>query len=728
MRKVIFLYFFLYSFFSFSAEKMTIEIPFIDEKITLDGAVDESTWLQAFKTNKFFQISPGYNTEPSRPTELYLFHNGKSFFIGFKCFQPKGEKLELKRARRDEVFESQDCIIICFDTFFQGRDIYLILLSPSNDITDGFYDLTKGESDFNFNFEFNSKTKIADDRWEAEIEIPFAAINYPKSQEQKWYLSVQRCIKRKDLIEKVQFCPENRESNDVLDGFAIAVFNNIQPSKQKRFHFLPTLFCYGDINEVKSETVIEKSKSIKPEAGLAGSFAITSNALLKFTINPDFSQIEADYLYSKLNNRYPVYLEEKRPFFLDGMDSFATNFKIVHTRKIVDPFLGLKFSLKKEKYGIYLISSWERSVPNERFYPGWEGKNDVFWNIFRTVFSTGSSSHVGLIFSQRNSGDIFNRLISVDGIQYWKKLSFKYQGILTQTTFPENSSRSNGNGGYFLVDYKLNEKFSFYSSYSFLSPEYRCDSGFMQFNDYKKISLGIEFNHQAREEKEFIKQWYQSIAAVKIDDYSGANINKYLSYASILNVPLNFSIYNYFNIGEEGYLGKNYRVWETFFMVRNIALQKFQPRLFYRRARVIVYNPLNARVANKNEFDLSLTFDFGTFNFYTGGFYERIDELRGGDLISDQIALYGNFYYFLSQQINLRLIIQKDIAKWNDYNYKYNYWLFNFLFTYQKDAFTCLYLGITNTRNEDYQIDFFKSDGYQKSFMVFLKIQYSLKF
>src|SRR5205809_4375099 len=46
-----------------------ITIPKISTAITIDGRPDEEVWKTAAVFKDFYQTGPGYNTEPSKPTE-----------------------------------------------------------------------------------------------------------------------------------------------------------------------------------------------------------------------------------------------------------------------------------------------------------------------------------------------------------------------------------------------------------------------------------------------------------------------------------------------------------------------------------------------------------------------------------------------------------------------------------------------------------------------------------
>lgn len=83
--------------------------------------------------------------------------------------------------------------------------------------------------------------------------------------------------------------------------------------------------------------------------GASGKLGITSGVTLDGTINPDFSQVESDSFQIEVNQRFPLFFSEKRPFFMEGMGLFniarGNNMRTaVHTRRIVDPIFGAKLT------------------------------------------------------------------------------------------------------------------------------------------------------------------------------------------------------------------------------------------------------------------------------------------------------------------------------------------------------------------------------------------------
>ncbi|MEQ1922496.1 MAG: hypothetical protein ABL952_08305, partial [Pyrinomonadaceae bacterium] len=70
---------------------------------TIDGKVDEDAWKQAAVFKDFYQTYPGNNTQPSRPTEVYLMFDEKNLYVAFKCWDEK-DKIRATVAKRDNVF------------------------------------------------------------------------------------------------------------------------------------------------------------------------------------------------------------------------------------------------------------------------------------------------------------------------------------------------------------------------------------------------------------------------------------------------------------------------------------------------------------------------------------------------------------------------------------------------------------------------------------------------
>ena len=68
----------------------------------------------------------------------------------------------------------------------------------------------------------------------------------------------------------------------------------------------------------------------------------TADTALDATLNPDFSQIESDVAQIAANERFALFFPEKRPFFLEGVDLFATPIRRSTRAPITSPRWGAR--------------------------------------------------------------------------------------------------------------------------------------------------------------------------------------------------------------------------------------------------------------------------------------------------------------------------------------------------------------------------------------------------
>ena len=106
-----------------------------------------------------------------------------------------------------------------------------------------------------------------------------------------------------------------------------------------------------------------------PDAGLSVKYGVTSSATVEGTVNPDFSQVESDAFQVEVNQRFPLFFSEKRPFFMEGLGTFelagvggdAVMRTAVHTRRIVDPFWGGKTTGTAGRWASALLAAGDEA-------------------------------------------------------------------------------------------------------------------------------------------------------------------------------------------------------------------------------------------------------------------------------------------------------------------------------------------------------------------------------
>jgi hypothetical protein len=127
------------------------------------------------------------------------------------------------------------------------------------------------------------------------------------------------------------------------------------------------------------------------------------------TINPDFSQVESDAFQVQVNQRFPVFFSEKRPFFMEGMGLFniAGTRRQQHAhrgahRRIVDPIFGDKLTGTVGKTTFGVLNALDDHRATSAIAARIADRNKLF-TIGRATYALRRADYVGGIVTQTES-------------------------------------------------------------------------------------------------------------------------------------------------------------------------------------------------------------------------------------------------------------------------------------------------------------------------------------
>ncbi len=327
----------------------------------IDGVLDESVWKDATHMTLDYNINPGDNLPAPVKTDMYIFENGESLFIAFKAFDPNPEKIRAYFRDRDTMFQD-DFVGVVLDTFNANRRAYEFFVNPFGVQGDLIKDDTLGgNEDSNWDAIWNSAGRIVDDGYVVEMEIPFSALRFPADQEKlTWGIQALRIYPR-DSRMVMSNSKADRDLDCSLCQFEkITGFSGL--NQGNNFQVTPTL-TYSRTENKDSVPGDWNSPEDETEAGVDLRWGINENLYLNATLNPDFSQVEADAAQLDINNTFSLFVNEKRPFFLDGRDYFDTQrMNLVHTRNINAPEYGLKLTGKQDNHTYGLMAANDEST------------------------------------------------------------------------------------------------------------------------------------------------------------------------------------------------------------------------------------------------------------------------------------------------------------------------------------------------------------------------------
>ncbi len=445
-----------------------------DRAPVIDGKLDEEIWKSAAVFKDFIQYRPVDLVAPSQQTEVRIGYDSKFIYVAFRAYDEPG-KVRATIAKRDAVFDD-DWVGIWLDTFNDGRRAYELIFNPFGVQADAIF--TEGvNEDFSIDIVHESKGVLLEDGYAVEVAIPFKSLRYEAGKDKKWGLHLLRTIKRLNN-EQSTWMPISRDNSSLL-GQEGHVTGLEGISTERTIELIPSLTLSEEGRRVASVTKGRRALSealgipvpgdsgrflnnpMGFDPGLTAKFGISPTMTLDMAINPDFAQVEADATVVTANQRFPIFFEEKRPFFLEGKEIFETLLSAVHTRSIVDPDYAFKFTGKRGRntYGLLFasdnapgnlddndrdfiratadLSTVERQNPaaaaeltGERDSLLKRLDRNATIGVLRFKRDIGKEGHIGFLGTSYNFVDKYNQLGGFDvRYRFNKKLVFSAQAL-----------------------------------------------------------------------------------------------------------------------------------------------------------------------------------------------------------------------------------------------------------------------------------------------------------
>lgn len=301
-----------------------------DAPLRIDGALDEPAWASAPVANDFRLLFAREGQAPTESTEVRVLVEHDRVVFGLVCHESHRPAASL--APRDKITDG-DHVSVHLDTDGDGQRAYIFGVNPWGVQLDG---TLTDDPDFQWDGVWDSGVRRAADRWTAEIAVPFRSLRFGAGGARPWRLWVRReCTQRNE----VSSWPLYREGETGAIMLQAADLTGLAGARSGHAAYLEP---YGSLALDQARAGGGWTSDHHREAGLDAQAALTSTLTLNATLNPDFSQIESDALLIEANQRFPLQYPEKRPFFLEGGEVFATPLDLVYTRRMAAPAQGVK--------------------------------------------------------------------------------------------------------------------------------------------------------------------------------------------------------------------------------------------------------------------------------------------------------------------------------------------------------------------------------------------------
>lgn len=298
----------------------------VEHPPTLDGKLDEPAWLAAIPTTQFIQRRPRPGTAPDQETNFRILYDQTAIYVGFECKQPKHE-VRSQQTVRDREVES-DYVQVSLDTRGDGMSAFVFMVNAGGTRRDGTY-----SNDTTFSAEWDgdwdAQVAVGPGGWSAELRIPLSTLRFKGAATQVWGLQVRRYTSATQELVEWAYIPPT-VVGEVSRYGRLTDLRNLRP--KSRLEIRPML-----VGRLRFQDLLPQSSPSRPRfdptVGLDLKWHLTPQLTLDLTINPDFAQVEVDQAVLNLT-KYEYDYPEKRPFFLETLDTFRTPLRLLYTRRI----------------------------------------------------------------------------------------------------------------------------------------------------------------------------------------------------------------------------------------------------------------------------------------------------------------------------------------------------------------------------------------------------------
>jgi hypothetical protein len=480
---------------------VTFAITRATSEIKVDGVLDEDAWAKATVIPLPYEWAPGDGIAPPVKTECLVTFDRTNLYIAFRAFDPEPGKIRAHLMDRDDTdtLILDDHIGVMIDTFNDERRAFQFRVNPLGVQADAVFSEQDGIEDFSWDMIWASVGKITPDGYIIEIALPLKQLRFqPGAGSQTWGFEAFRSWPRnvrhrlssafRDRNKSCLLCQENKISG--LEGLA----------QGRNLEFDPTTTFSRTDAIADSSTTGLAAGDVKAKAGLTARWSVTPNMTFNGTINPDFSQVEADVAQLDVNNRFQLFYPEKRPFFLEGLDFFTTPIQSVFTRTVADPYFGAKLTGKQGSNAMGFFVTRDRLnnlvIPSNQESAYASLDDAVTTTVGRYRHDVGQASTIGALYAGREGKDYHNRQVGIDG--FWRinqSDTVRVQYLRSDTEYPSSivsdyGQKAGGFGGDGMwIDVQhITRSWAAFGNYESYSPGFRSDTGYVPRVDYRNIS------------------------------------------------------------------------------------------------------------------------------------------------------------------------------------------------------------------------------------------------
>ncbi|GAC1514657.1 MAG: hypothetical protein NVS1B4_02820 [Gemmatimonadaceae bacterium] len=284
----------------------------------IDGHLTDAAWHDAPVVSDFQQQNPSEGEAATERTEVRIVYDDDALYVGARLFQRDPKQIREALTRRD-VRAPSDRFTVALDTYHDHQTAMIFSVNPSGVRSDRIAGRDQSEGDDSWDPVWEAAVSVDSGGWTAEVRIPFSQLRFPPDDVQTWGINFFRRLSRRNENDAFVLVRQNEKGYASRFGHLIGLRRIPSP---KRLELRPYTSAQLQSRRAVAGNPFFRGEEITRSAGFDLKYGLTSNLTVDATINPDFGQVEADPAQLNLTV-FETFLEERRPFFVEGAQIFA---------------------------------------------------------------------------------------------------------------------------------------------------------------------------------------------------------------------------------------------------------------------------------------------------------------------------------------------------------------------------------------------------------------------
>lgn len=582
-------------------------VPLIDQPLHLSdfSGMKPASALKdkLLEVTGFLQNYPQDGLPATEETDVWIGYTKTAIYFVFLCHDKHPDLIRGHLARRENILKD-DNVSVLLDPFQDHRTGVLFSVNSAGVQADASWSETAG-TDYSYDQVWDSEGRVTPEGWMALIEIPFRSLRF-RPDGSDWGVVLMRNFPRNSESDYWPRIAANISGTltqeETLHGIrGVTGSHNVQVNPYVLGQNERTLETIDPTNPYFS------SRSLEGTAGGEVKAILKDSIIFDATVNPDFSDIESDQPQFTVNQRYPVYFPELRPFFLENASYFSTPLTLIYTRNIVHPEFGGRITGKINHTNIGLFAIDDRE-PGQTVAPG-----DPLYNQRAKIFvgrvsqNFGKGSSLGAIYTDDEFGQGWNRIGGIDFTarfnNQWTALGQMVESSTKGTVESGNPPTYSAGPASAFQFQRSGHAFNLQSNFADYSTGFESHLGFIQSSNFR--------NEQAHS----TYQWYPKSKIIQsygletnqnvAFDHQGDRVFHYSSFDPFWLLPRNIVLAPVFGqnsdtVGPSSYpqltYYKNFTENNGGFVVRGAPWPQFNFSLNAFRSGNVNYNPAGNQI------------------------------------------------------------------------------------------------------------------------------------